>query len=93
MATYTAEFKKQVAKASQGAKTYAETARKFGVPTKQVKTWAAQYEEYGDLAFKEGGPEKFREQKIRDLERRIKDLEEENEILKKATAYFSKGNR
>ena len=31
-------------------------------------------------------------ERVRELERKVKDLEEENEFLKKATAYFSKEN-
>ena len=93
MAKYTSQFKLQIAKAAANAKTYAEVARKYGVPTARVKEWADQYAKYGDLAFEDGGPDKFKEQRIRDLEKQIADLQEENEILKKATAYFSKGNR
>lgn len=93
MAAYTSQFKLQVAKASLKDKTYAETARKYGVTTRNVRQWASEYSKYGELAFEEGGRDKFNEDKIRELERKIADLEEENEILKKATAYFSKGNR
>ena len=93
MATYTAQFKLQVAKDNLNAKTYAETSKKYGVPVKSVKEWAAQYSKYGDLAFEEGGPDKFKDMRIRELEKQIADLEEENEILKKATAYFSKKSR
>lgn len=93
MASYTSQFKLQVAKASLQAKTYAEVAKKYGVSNSRVKEWTNDYSNYGDLAFQDGGPDKFKEQRIHDLEKRIADLEEENEILKKATAYFSKGNR
>lgn len=93
MAKYTSQFKLQVAKSAVNAKTYAEVSKKFGVPTAKVKEWADMYAKYGNLAFEDGGPDKFKEQRIRDLEKQIADLQEENEILKKATAYFSKGNR
>lgn len=92
MASYTSQFKRQIAKEALRVRTYAEVGKKYGIPTKRVKEWANAYSEYGDLAFEEGGPEKFREQQIRDLKKRVADLEEENEILKKATAYFSKGS-
>lgn len=93
MAKYTSQFKLQVAKSAVSAKTYAEVSKKFGVPTAKVREWADLYSKYGSLAFEDGGPDKFKEQRIRDLEKQIADLQEENEILKKATAYFSKGNR
>lgn len=93
MGSYTSQFKQQVAKNGLKAKTYSETSRKYGVPVSRVKEWLALYSKYGNLAFEEDGTETFKEQCIRELERQVADLEEENEFLKKATAYFSKGNR
>lgn len=93
MAKYTSQFKVQVAKAAGNAKTYSEVSKKYGISTARVKEWTDLYSKFGDLAFEDGGPDKFREQRIRELEKQIADLREENEILKKATAYFSKGNR
>lgn len=93
MAKYTSQFKLQVAKAGSNAKTYSEVSKKYGIAVSRVREWTDLYSKYGDLAFEDGGPDKFKEQRIRDLEKQIADLQEENEILKKATAYFSKGNR
>ena len=90
MSQYTSQFKTEVAKAALKSKTYAEVSKKYGVDRTNVKKWADAYEKYGALAFEENGPEIFQQQKIRDLERQIAELQEENEILKKATAFFSK---
>ena len=90
MSQYTSQFKTEVAKATLKSKTYAEVSKKYGVGRTNVKKWADSYEKYGALAFEENGPEIFQQQKIRDLERQIAELQEENEILKKATAFFSK---
>ena len=92
MAQYTSQFKIQVAKEASAARTYADTARKYGVKTDLVKKWATEYSKYGNLAFEENGPQKFQEQRIRDLERQLAELQEENDILKKATAFFSRRN-
>lgn len=92
MSQYTAQFKLKVAKDTQGAKTYAEISRKYGIHASQVKQWSDAYLQYGDLAFVEHGPEIFQQQRIRDLEKQLAELQEENEILKKATAFFSKRN-
>lgn len=92
MTQYTSEFKKKIAKEAMDAKTYTEISRKYGVHIKQVKNWLDDYLKYGDFAFQEDGPKRFQEQKIRDLERELAELREENEILKKATAFFSKRN-
>lgn len=92
MAQYTSQFKIQIAKEVLKAKTYAEVSKKYGVNCSLLKKWASDYEKYGELAFEEDGPQKFQEQKIRNLERQLAELQEENDILKKATAYFSKRN-
>lgn len=90
MSQYTSQFKIQVAKEVLKSKTYAEIAKKYGIDRSHLKKWADDYEKYGDLAFEENGPQKFQEQRIRDLERQLAELQEENDILKKATAFFSK---
>lgn len=90
MAQYTSQFKIQVAKETLKAKTYSEICKKYGLDHSKVKQWANDYEKYGDLAFEENGPQRYQDQRIRDLERQLADLKEENEILKKATAFFSK---
>ena len=93
MPKYTTQFKIQVAKEAIKAKTYAEVSKKYGVHTSNIKIWTNLYAKYGELGFEDGGIEKFNQQHIRDLEKKVADLEEENEILKKATAFFSRGNR
>lgn len=92
MAQYTSQFKIQVAKEASTARTYAAISKKYGVGADLVKKWSNEYSKYGDLAFEDNGPQKFQEQRIRDLERQLAELQEENEILKKATAFFSKRN-
>ena len=87
---YTPQFMLMVAKDAVNARTYNEIARKYDLDTGTVKEWIAAYNQYGELAFEPGGPERFKDQKIAQLEREIADLKEENEIIKKATAYFSK---
>ena len=92
MAHYTSQFKIQIAKEASTARTYADIAKKYGVGTDLVKKWSSEYSKYGDLAFEENGPQKFQEQRIRDLERQLAELQEENDILKTATAFFSRRN-
>lgn len=87
---YTAQFKTIVAKETLEAKTYAEVSRKYNIPVRHLKEWSSQYKLYGDLAFEAGGPEKFKDKQLMELQREIAELREENEILKKAAAFFSK---
>lgn len=91
-ARYTPQYMLTVAKDAAKAKTYAEIARKYDLDRGTIKEWSAAYEQYGDLAFEPGGPERFKDQRIAQLERENDELREENEIIKKATAYFSKRN-
>lgn len=92
MAHYTSQFMLQIAKEAVKAKTYSEISKKYGIASSLVKKWASEYSKYGALAFEENGPQRFQDQKIRDLEKQLAELQEENEILKKATAFFSKRN-
>ena len=59
----------------------------------EARTYAEVAKQYGELAFEKNGIEKSKDKEIAELKRKVADLEEENEILKKATAYFSKGDR
>ena len=87
---YTPQFMLAVTKEATKAKTYAEIARKYEISSSTIKEWVAAYNQYGDLAFEPDGPERFKDRKIAELEKEIAELKEENEIIKKATAYFSK---
>ena len=86
MESYNPEFKLLVAKKAMKARTFAEVAREYDVSICNVKRWMLDYKKYGDVAFEKDGPEI----RIRELQKQIADLEEENEILKKAAAIFSK---
>ena len=89
---YTPQFMLMVTKEAAKAKTYAEISRKYEISSSTIKEWLAAYNEYGELAFEPRGPERFKDLRIAQLEKEIADLKEENEIIKKATAYFSKRN-
>ena len=87
---YTPQFMLAVTKEAVKARTYAEISRKYEISNSTIREWVKAYDQYGDLAFEPGGPERFKDQKIAQLEKEIAELKEENEIIKKATAYFSK---
>lgn len=93
MSSYTSEFKLVVAKRAMKAQTYMEVAREFDIHPDQVKNWFNAYRKYGDLAFEPGGPLKFSEDRIEKQSEEISELKEEIEILKKATAIFSKNHQ
>lgn len=84
--TYTLEFKQQIVdlymKAGKGI---TELSNEYGVPKGTISTWIKslspiQVSESETISMKE----------YRALQKKMKELEMENEILKKATAIFAK---
>ena len=76
-----------------GASTVAEMSRETGISENTLYTWMKRYRENRDKPFVGSGrilPEN--EEMVR-LRRENKDLREENEILKKAAAYFAKNQK
>jgi len=73
----------------------AEVAKELGIHPGQIYNWRRQYKRLSEKQFNSmNGVDYSKEEpeRVRELERKVKDLEEENEFLKKATAYFSKEN-
>ena len=87
---YDREFKIQAVKLlEEGRSTMSQIAKDLGVNINTLSNWRKKYLTNAEKAF-EGTPELSEEQKrIRELERRLKDQELENQILKKAVAIFS----
>ena len=64
-------------------------AEKYGINPSTVTKWRQQYEKYGEAAFDQKARKEIEKNRVRDLEKRVADLEEENEILKKAAAFLA----
>jgi transposase len=89
---YTPEFKEQAVKrVIDGPETMAQVARELGVNDKTLGGWVSAYRR------KNAGrplPDEMPEQdRIRELERRNRELEAEVAFLKKAASYFAKEQR
>lgn len=88
------EFKREaVRQLLIGKKSGAEIARELGVRRNQLYKWKDEIDRYGDNAF----PGKGRRPRLQDetaaLKKEIKRLQEENEILKKTSSYFSQAHK
>lgn len=84
-------FKEQtVAKILAGETTTSIIAKELGVHYSTVRDWVKEYEQDGSNAFPGSGNLKPEDDEIRRLRRELANLKEENEILKKAAAYFAK---
>jgi transposase len=88
---YDPAYKLEVCQAvASGTASVAGMSRETGIPENTIRMWMRRYREHKDQSFVGSGhilPEN--EEFIR-LKREVRDLREENEILKKAAAYFAK---
>lgn len=93
---YTEDFRREAVRRSEDPNTSAaDVARELGIHPGQIYNWRRQYNRLSDKQFNTvNGVDYSRteSEEVRELKRQISDLKEENEFLKKATAYFSKPN-
>lgn len=84
--SYTPEFKKQIVDLhNKAGKGITELSNEYGIPKGTISTWIktlspVQVSDTETVSLKE----------FKALQKRMKELEIENEILKKATAIFAK---
>ena len=87
---YTKEFKQGAVRlVTEQGRSISDAASSLGVPAWSLSRWVRAAKEEGQDAFRGNGKRTVQEQEIADLRRRVKQLEEEKEILKKAAAYFA----
>lgn len=86
---YSEEFKLQAAKlVIESGYTYKEAAKRLGATDWSIRQWVAKFRKNGQLPPK-GTPVPEAEE-LKRLRKEVARLQMENEILKKATAYFAK---
>jgi transposase len=84
-------FKEQVAlRILAKESTVGDTAKELNVHYTTVRDWVRTYKRDGESAFPGSGNLKAEDDEMRKLRKQLADLKEENEILKKAAAYFAK---
>lgn len=92
---YPAEFRRQMVELVQAGRTPAELSREFGVTSQSIAAWVAQAaaDSGKPIAGKDVLSSAEREELVR-LRRQVKRLEQERDILAKATAWFAaKGDK
>jgi transposase len=88
---FTPEFKREAVRMLQkSGKPAAVVARELGVPRNRLYKWAQDAERKGDQAFPGSGRPKASQDELAVLQRENERLKVENEILKKAAAYFAR---
>ena len=89
---YTEEFKRHAVELlDKRDQPVTELARELGLRVNQIYKWREAIQKKGDQAFKgPGRPKNDELSEISRLKQELKRVKEENEILKKAAAYFAK---
>lgn len=90
--TYPKEFKLEALRLMESSERSAsEIARQLGIRRNQLYKWKEQMTKKGDVASaKRGRPKKEDQSELATLRQELKQLKEENEILKKAAVFFAK---
>ena len=94
---YTEEFRRQaVSLADQPGKTAREVAESLGIHVNQIYNWRTQFSKLSKKQFQiHEGVDYIKDESIemKRLKHKLAVLEEENEFLKKAAAYFANQNK
>ena len=90
--TYPKEFKLEAIRLmADSDRPASEIALQLGIRRNQLYKWKEQMTKKGDVASaKRGRPKKESQSETATLRQEVKRLKEENEILKKAAAYFAR---
>ena len=88
---YTNEFKREAIRLLESDdKSASQVARELGVQRNQLYKWQAEVQTKGSKAFTGPGRKKSSDDELAKLQRENERLQEENDILKKAAAYFAR---
>ena len=90
--SYPESFRREAVRlADQPDRTATEVAKELGINPGQIYNWRTQFAKISNKQFRTAdGVDYTKEEKaeIRRLKKRVAELEQEREFLKKATAYF-----
>ena len=88
--SYTKEFKLDaVSLVLEQGYTRVEAAKSLGVNANVVSRWVKEFDSDDGQSFRGNGKLTPEQEQIRELQRQVKRLETEKEILKKATVFFA----
>ena len=92
---YDAAFKIRALELSNDRSNLSELARELGIKVSLLYKWRKEYQQFGTGSFPGNGKLKLtpEQEKIHELEKKLKDAELERDILKKAIGIFSKNGR
>lgn len=85
---YTDEFKQKIVELKNSGKSTAELVREYKVSKPSIQLWEKEYKKSGKFGTKENISEKDKE--LRVLQKEIKQLKMEVDILKQAALIFAR---
>lgn len=86
---YEENFKKQIVKIyNQGNHTYRELSEQYGIAASTMRQWVIRYN--NTRSFNAEDNKTDEEKRIKELEKKVKQLEMENDILKQAALLLGK---
>ena len=91
--TYSIEYKICLHREHLQRVSAAQVSRELGINVNTLREWLRKYREDKAEPFVGSGNLRAEAKSIKELEKRIKDLEEENAILKKAAAIFAQNQK
>ena len=87
---YTKEFKEEIIKlVTEQGKSQKEVAEDLDIHAGVISRWVREYSKDGKDSFPGNGKLKPQDEEARLMKKRMKELEEENAILKKAITIFT----
>jgi transposase len=94
MREYDKDFKQEALKLSYEIGPTA-AAEKLGIPITTLYTWRNHSKQYGGIAFVGSGHKRIdpKTVEVRALEKKIKELEAANDILKSALGFFARSQK
>ena len=90
---YDKEFKLEAVHLVESGKRVAEVARELDLAEQTLHNWVKKFSKDGESAFVGSGNLAPQDKESKELQKRIRDLEEENAILKKAMSIFAKDRK
>lgn len=87
---FSVEYKMEIIKlVTEQGKKVTHVANDIGLNEATVRRWVKEYTTHGESAFPGKGNLRPEDEDLRKMNKKIADLEEENEILKKAMRIFT----
>ena len=87
--SFTPQFKRDAVALVQQGKSVTEVARSLGIARSLLQRWKEQLESKKEAAFPGNGNAGSERDRVRALEKELRDVRDERDILKKALAYFA----